>query len=326
MNRGSLWVITTFFNPAGYIRRLRNFHVFRRQLKAPLLVVELAQPGYFQLDPDDADAVIRVSGNAHIWQKERLLNIAVGALPNEARYVAWVDCDVVFDNPDWVTEARSLLETGQQFVQLFDTAMHLPPQDTRSLDDITAIRSTTPLFSEQSFVSALISGSYFTERTRLRRSDAETGVSNSDQIPVVHGIAWAGHRHPLQDVGLYDACIIGGGPSAMALASIGRAHTLISKRPMTGMHNDHYLTWARAFENNTMDDVEVAPGTVFHLWHGHYKRRRYQERHMMLKNLAFNPYDDLELAENGTWRWASHATVLQAAVDAYFSGRLEDQV
>ena len=124
MKRKSLWVVTSFYNPAGYKRRIQNYHAFRRHLDAPLLVIELAGPGQHQLSPSDADALIRVSGNDRIWQKERLLNIAINALPTEAEFVAWVDCDVVFDNPDWVTDAQSMLETGQSFVQLFETATH----------------------------------------------------------------------------------------------------------------------------------------------------------------------------------------------------------
>ena len=37
-----LWAITSYFNPAGYRRRLANFKTFRKHLQLPLVAVELA--------------------------------------------------------------------------------------------------------------------------------------------------------------------------------------------------------------------------------------------------------------------------------------------
>ena len=48
------WAITTYFNPAGYERRRLNYGLFRKHLKPPLLTVELAFDGDFELGPGDA--------------------------------------------------------------------------------------------------------------------------------------------------------------------------------------------------------------------------------------------------------------------------------
>jgi len=110
----------------------------------------------------------------------------------------------------------------------------------------------------------------------------------------------------------------------MALAVSGYAQTLASRRPMTDMHNQHYLAWAEKYGNSTADQVGFLPGDVFHLWHGHMAHRNYHERHGILHRLGFNPYNHLETAENGTWRWTQDATILQSSVNEYFFGRLED--
>jgi hypothetical protein len=326
MKRESLWVVTSFYNPAGYRRRIQNYHAFRRHLDAPLFVIELAEPGQHELTPDDADAYVRVSGNNRIWQKERLLNIAISALPDEAEFVAWVDCDVVFGNPDWANEAQTMLRTGTSFVQLFETATHLREQVSPTLVSPATCRSSKPLFSEQSFVSSVLYGDYFSADKRPDRADAENCLSAPGVIPVSHGIGWAGHRDMLQEIGLYDACVIGGGDKAMALASIGRADMLTSVRPMTDSHIDHYLSWAEQLGGNKTDQLGFVSGTVFHLWHGTYGRRLYNKRHEILDQLAFNPYEDLDVTENGTWRWAQNTTALESAVGDYFFARLEDKV
>src|ERR1017187_517037 len=105
-----LWVVTSYYNPAGYKRRLQNFKTFRRHLNAPLMVVELAKAGRHQLSKDDGNIVLSLTGEDRIWQKERLLNIGIAQLPRHVEYVAWVDCDVIFDDENWVNSAKSRLE------------------------------------------------------------------------------------------------------------------------------------------------------------------------------------------------------------------------
>jgi hypothetical protein len=68
---GSLWVVTSFFNPAGYRRKLANFRRFRERLGTPLVAVELGFGGRFSLDRRDADILVRVQDGDVLWQKER---------------------------------------------------------------------------------------------------------------------------------------------------------------------------------------------------------------------------------------------------------------
>ena len=71
-----IWAITSYYtydDPPGVKRRLGVFREFRRQLQVPLLVVELSHDGARDLVEDDAEIIVRVSGGALLWQKERLL-------------------------------------------------------------------------------------------------------------------------------------------------------------------------------------------------------------------------------------------------------------
>jgi hypothetical protein len=77
-----LWAITYYFNPMRYESRRLNYRVFRRRLGIPLLAVELSFDGISDLGRDDADILVSLHGGDILWQKERLLNLALGALPD----------------------------------------------------------------------------------------------------------------------------------------------------------------------------------------------------------------------------------------------------
>src|SRR5262245_55052458 len=106
---GKLWAITCYFNPIGYQRRLLNYRTFRRRLGVPLVTVELSFDGVFQLGQGDADVLVQLIGRDVLWQKERLLNLAVQATPDEGKQIAWLDCDVVFANADWAERVSRAL-------------------------------------------------------------------------------------------------------------------------------------------------------------------------------------------------------------------------
>src|SRR5262245_13466239 len=108
--KSDFWAITSYFNPARYRKRHSNFQVFRKHLKAPLIAVELSYWEGFELQDEDADIVVRLHGGAVLWQKERLLNVALKALPETCRKVAWLDCDIIFQSDDWVGSAGRLLD------------------------------------------------------------------------------------------------------------------------------------------------------------------------------------------------------------------------
>ena len=123
--RDRLWAVSAYFNPCGYRRRLSNYRTFRQQLSVPLLTVELGFGGRFDLTAADADLLIQLPGRDILWHKERLLNIAVGALPAEVTQAAWLDCDVVFERGDWSQLASQALD-DYPLLQLYTEIVRLP--------------------------------------------------------------------------------------------------------------------------------------------------------------------------------------------------------
>src|SRR5215204_4074910 len=112
-----LWAITSYFNPMRYGRRLANYRLFREHLPLPLIPVELSfGANDFELREGEADVLIQLRGQDVLWQKERLLNVALGELPSGCTKVVWLDCDVVFgedifgEGGGWAEEVSGLLD------------------------------------------------------------------------------------------------------------------------------------------------------------------------------------------------------------------------
>src|SRR5690242_12714716 len=123
----ALWAITSYFNPIHYRSRRSNYHLFREQLNLPLVAVELSFDGHFELTSDDAEILIQKSGGDVMWQKERLLNIAMANLPTECQSVVWIDCDVVFQRTDLAEQILRELERAP-LVQLFSLVHDIAPK------------------------------------------------------------------------------------------------------------------------------------------------------------------------------------------------------
>jgi hypothetical protein len=141
-----LWGITTFFNPTGAQRRIANYRRFRehsRRQGLPLVAVELAfDDDGFQLEEGaDAEIVVRRRARSVLWQKERMLNLALDALPNSCGGVCWADADILFEDDDWVASCQRLLER-HVVIQPFSAAVRLP-EDGRIEDFPGSFAGTT---------------------------------------------------------------------------------------------------------------------------------------------------------------------------------------
>jgi hypothetical protein len=305
-----LWAITSYFNPARYRRRLENFQEFRRRLAVPLLAVELGYGDRFELGDDDADILVRLRGRDVLWQKERLLNVALGRLPDECTAVASLDCDVIFGREDWAAAARALLERFSA-VQLFARVHYLrrdwvPGRALREAED----------FAQESSASAIGRGS--------DPASALASVFQRDAGVVAPGFGWAFRREVVERHGFYDACIVGGGDNAMACAAFGCPEAVVGVQVMNPAQQTRYRAWASPFHRSVAGQVGCLDGDLFHLWHGRLEDRGTRQRHLGLGQFRFDPRHDIALDDAGCWRWSSDKPDLHAYVRQYFATRRED--
>lgn len=304
---GRLWVITSYFNPAGFQRRLTNYRAFRERIAAPLATVELSFSGDFELASSDADMLIQLCGGDVMWQKERLLNIAIRHLPDDCHQVAWIDCDVVFETDHWVERATEALDRCS-LVHLYDHRVNLA-RDAALGDSSLAEEIPSAIFKQT-------------------RGEATDDDFRSASAPLrsrsTVGLAWAARRSVLDHQGLYDACILGGADRAILGAALGRFDFGIEALRMADRQVDHYLTWARPFNASVQGHVGYIEGRCFHLWHGDLVDRRYEQRLDALARHSFDPSADIVRDAQDLWRWASDKPALHENVRSYFPSRYED--
>jgi hypothetical protein len=297
-----VWAITAYFNPLGSHRRLANYRPFRERLGLPLVAVELRGANGFELALDDANILIRLDQGDTLWQKERLLNIALRSLPDECHTVAWADCDVIFENSDWAACGASLLDR-YALVHAFHDAVMLP-RDWQPGDPI-------PAAAGRSMVACIADG--------MSPADGFGSRVRGSRKP---GLAWLARRDLLQRHGFYDACIVGGGDAAFCAAAYGCFEAGVERLRMSATRQRHFMSWALPFHDEVRGRVAAVEGRILHLWHGELAKRQYLERHAILA--AFDPFSDVFAEPHQAWRWSSAKPELHARIREYFSSRDED--
>lgn len=297
IREGPLWAITSYFDPFDRGHRLSVYREFRRRLSIPLVTVELGFDRPFHLKRGDADILIQRRGGSVLWQKERLLNLALSSVPAHAEAVAWIDCDVVFLRDDWpqaVLRALTDFEMLQPFQYLHyqDCAGRA---DTLHVSRNAAFESMARRFSE----GTLPDGAYRSPGLSL-------------QLRYAPGMAWAARRRTLDECGFYDASVLGESDKLMFIAAAGRYGTPIGW--LSAAHRTHYDHWAARFSAAINRRIGHIEGDLVHLWHGDLASRRYAERMRGFERFDFDPNTDFGLTPGGVLRWSSNKPEMHAFV------------
>jgi GT2 family glycosyltransferase len=236
-----LAVLTAVFGAKA--RPRENYHRFVAATEAagvPVFVIECAI-GNAAFWVPDRPGLVRVRAPHVGWHKERLLNILEQVVPPRFTKLAWLDADVLFDDPAWAAKAETLLDQ-HPVIQLFDSAAWLQP-------DNTAVGRVW-----SGFAAAFAS-------TRIAPSEA-------DAHP---GFAWAMQRDLWrQHGGLLDRAATMGADSAMAYAWCG------CEPPAVYVDGSQVIAkWCLRARRLVAGRVGALPGRIRHLWHGPYGWRQY---------------------------------------------------
>jgi hypothetical protein len=299
---GALWAITCSFSPVRSRQRIDNYQRFRSALTVPLATIEATFDDQAELTSADADLYLRIGGADVLWQKERLLNVMLQHLPPQCKYVAWVDGDVLFEDPYWPQQTIDSLANAP-VVQLFSSLHYLEPETARQESGMRVESVAAAVHRGQSPSAAL------------------SNVTNRTGGAASPGMAWAARRELLQRHGLFDSCIIGGGDTAMACAAYGVPEVAMELHYMNEHQRRHYGRWATRFHEDVGGCVTALKGEIQHLWHGELASRRAGKRHTDLRVHNFNPDADIAHSQEGAWRWASNKLQLHALLKNYFSSR-----
>jgi hypothetical protein len=330
--RNDFWVITTYFNLTNGSRRRANYHCFRRQISVPLLTVEWSPDRDFQLTEGDADVLLQVGGGDLMWQKERLLTMAVAALPDHVKYVAWIDCDVLFENVNWADEAAEAL-SGNRVVQLFREIGFPDAQESARL-----IASPAPKLDNAALLNLPTRPSYLSQflqfredvvRIDLGRRTQSAILSNADILErPAHGFAWAAQASFLRDIGLYDRCIVGSGDMHFCYGVAGLAQGFIQSQREIGVafYGDcpSYRHWASRVAASCAGRLGCVGGRILHLFHGEMRERQYIQRIDNLLPFALDLDEDICAADGNPWSWKRDRSALNAYFLKYMRDRNED--
>lgn len=318
-------VIAVIFNPIQYSSRYQHYHNFQRymaQSGVALYTIEcifesteqfgLAKQTFQVTDPQNPKH-IQIVAPSIFWIKENLINIAVNHLPENIHYIAWIDADIEFDNPQWAHLTIDALER-YPIVQLFELSYFLGPNGKNQV-----------LRRDYSFGYSI-------------RNNKIIDPSRYDEWYAHPGYAWAMRRYVYNQMGgLLDFCIVGSGDLHYAFALLGRIEETI--RPQ--MHPDYQslaLQWGSQLAQiaNYGENVGYVPMNLYHFWHGDRDRRHYVNRWGILEKHQFSPLTDLakekksgliRLANDGYYGVSNVETRLKALerdIVNYFKSREED--
>lgn len=299
-----LIVLTTYFNPCGYQTRRKNYDEFVKGLKANgvhCITIECAfgtQP--FEL-PDSLN-VLQVRTDSVLWQKERLLNLAVKSLPKHFKYVAWLDCDIVFHNPNWVNDCIAVLKQ-HKVAQVFETCKRL---------DQSGLGEADPIAPSFGLIQSLMPVSL-----ECGRYDVHGHT----------GYGWAMHRDIFDKVGLYESAISGSADHFMAHAIYNHYGFCVENAlKHDKVQIQHLKEWGDQFYDMVKGSLGFVPGQIHHLWHGSTENRRYFLRMHEITDLGYNPYDDIISKPGRPLEWSSRMdkVELKDYFINYFNSRRED--
>lgn len=336
-----LYVVTPIFNPIRFKSRWKHYQRFAAHVKASggvLVTVEasfgerhhaldvgMTQYGteIYPIAPTkDTEFHKARSTNPHIyhkvqtsselWVKENLINIGIGRLPHDWKYVAWIDADVMFARPNWVGETIHQLQ-HYKVVQMFSQA-----QDLNS--DYNYIQP------HRSFADCYLKG--VPKSTRHGAGYYYGGKPRKGPVLWHPGFAWAARRDAIDELGgLIDFAILGSADNHMAHALIGcveeSVHAKIHPRYL-----ERLKEWQWRAEKHIRRNVGCVDGLLLHNWHGPKVDRKYKDRWRILVDGKFNPDMDIKYDWQGLLqlqdRGIPRSIKLRDDIMTYFRGRNED--
>jgi hypothetical protein len=298
----SLWAITSYFNPIRYESRRSAYKIFRKNLRVPLVTVELSFDGQFDLQKDDADILIQISGGAIAWQTQRLLNIALKHVPSSVNKIAWMDCDIIFADSDWPARAEAALDT-YCFIQPFSDAIML-----RQGEDF---KSPSASYAKRTAITKL-----------CQNCDLNIIAENRGYNVPFAMLAWAGRRDYLEQHQFYDAAIVGGADMLLFAALNSRPDFAVWRFNLNNIFAQHYKHWATHIPKSCLENFGSIDGEIWHLWHGELINRHRTSRWNIVKD--FNPYLDIKLSNNEVWEFIEEGKKLEAEIRSFFISRQED--
>lgn len=316
-----LYVITPIFNPQRFRTRWKHYNTFEKHILdsgAHLVTIEAIfgeRKEVVTTKVNDRHTIIHVRTNSEIWIKENLINLAVQRLPEDWKYVAWIDADIQFIRTDWVGETIQQLQ-HYDVVQMFSVAMDLDPNHI-------------PYGINYSFMHDYVNG----VPDKIKKGECgkyyETKGTTQSGLKVNRwhpGFAWAMKRQAFRDLGgLIDFAILGSADNHMARALVGMYQKSMPKN-VSDEYRRMVKTWQERADRYVNRNVGYVSGTIQHYFHGAKANRKYADRWQILSKNDYRPSFDLKNDWNGVKTLTERNYRLRDDIRNYFRQRDEDNV
>jgi hypothetical protein len=301
--RYDMAVLMVMFNPTSSVRIQMNWMFVWNKLAAagiPVFGCELLFP-WQRPSLAPSFKTISVRSDSIMFHKEKLLARLEKEVPAQFTKLCAIDCDVVFQKPDWYDMVSQALDE-RPMVQPYSRCHWMGP-------DLRAAVMTNP--SAASKLDA------------IRQAHAGGGT---DRLTGHPGFAMAMRR---TCVGQFPWAVCGGGDAVLFRAANGLVGEF-ANRDMKRLMSAAWTSWS---PGALIDgDVGSVAGDIWHMWHGPLKSRNYYDRYEKFVE-ALKPHDvrDIRdiLVENadGVWNWRADVKKdLNAMMMRYFASRDDDSV
>ena len=277
----TLHVVGVIQNAVRYHSRYRLFRQWvAEMLQTPNVVLHVVEATYGdrqpECNPENGEySYLQVKTTSEIWLKENLINLGVAQLlPNDWKYLAWIDCDVHFRNPDWAQASLHQLQ-HYNIIQ--------PWTDAIDLDFYGGVHGHWKSF-----------GGLCAKRKPMWHGKGHNGYDYGHT-----GYAWCCTRYFYENVkGLIDFCIVGAGDHHMAWACLGQVKETIHQGVNDGYFSACY-DWQDKAKRACAGIVGFTPGRLEHNFHGEKERRKYWGRWDIIIDNDLNPKRDLAYDSQG---------------------------
>lgn len=320
-----LYVVVLHYNPGQYKRRDQLTAEFIERLKkeprvVPVIVECTVGRRRHKHVADFSNPLhLFVHVKTLCWVKESLFNVAVQHLTRfvpDWKYVAQPDADLTFLNPHWVRDAIDALQV-HPVVQMFETSLDMGPSG-RAGKVCTSFAARLLRGHKEDVLSAKDSCTGHAERlVKMKKAQ-----SYGDSHP---GYAWAYTREWLVGTGgLFDVAVLGSADFIMSCAIVGAVDQALSADLQPA-----YMECARAWQERVAKfggRLGCVRGTIAHHHHGPKVNRLYAKRVSILIHHKYDPRRDVVKNECGVVELAGNKPLLEAAIQAYFSLRSEDDI
>ena len=324
---GELWLITTYFNPVKYKNKREIFIKFYNRIKeqgAKLVIVELA--GSLEdcelkdlIRPDDIYEPFIASPTDNIWQKEKLLNYGLSKLPSTSvcDKVMWIDCDILIKDNDWIQKTNKLLDK-YAVVQPMEFCVKL------SNKNIIPKNITDLSFEHEYKNRAILNNAWIAAYLKFGRISLDGRAPQTWGHP---GFCCAFQRSIIDDIGFFSHRPDCSNDSLMSFAIIGNYHE--KENILRSGVGDLYDKWGQTIFERTMNSMGyIEGGVVYHIYHGSFDNRKYEEQNSVVAKLGYYYSRDIISYNNKEhlMEWSEFApTKLRIYFNNYFGARKENE-